>query len=135
MRNSEWGVRTSEPASGVHSAFRIPRRIPLDQWAGQDSNLCRVTPPDLQSGAIDHSATCPVRLSRGRASGGTRTHHRRFTNPLLYLLSYAGSDAAAGEFQVRDRLPAPQAEIPSCPPIVSTGPRTDTGRSGGVRFP
>ena len=29
------------------------------KWAGQDLNLCRVAPSDLQSDAIGRSATCP----------------------------------------------------------------------------
>ena len=53
------------------------------------------SPPDLQSGAFDRSATCPSFSKsaggsrRDSARGGTRTHNRRFTKPELCQLSYA----------------------------------------------
>ena len=33
------------------------------KWAGQDLNLCRDNPSDLQSDAIGRSATCPFTAS------------------------------------------------------------------------
>src|SRR4029079_4253159 len=93
------------------------------------------SPPDLQSGAIDRSATCPVQrpTARGRASGGTGTPDQRFTKPLLYQLSYAGGTGRRGGIQVRTRRRIVQAEIPVRRPIVSAGRRTDTGPGGRVR--
>jgi hypothetical protein len=41
--------------------------------------------PDLQSGAIDRSAICPLCPGGAhQARGGTRTHNLRFTKPELY---------------------------------------------------
>ena len=72
-------------------------------WAGRDSNPRTPKRPDLQSGAIDRSATCPSparevlrredlvykRPTECReARGGNRTRNLRFTKPLLCQLSY-----------------------------------------------
>ncbi len=78
------------------SYSRFVCQIRSGLWAGKDSNLRTRTGPDLQSGAFNHSATCP-RLSRvtgvwdGRAGGGTRTPNLLITSELLYQLSYASS--------------------------------------------
>ena len=74
------------------------------EWVRRDLNPRTPKRPDLQSGAIDHSATYPFfrppphrvrsrRPSEGKASGENRTHDLRFTKPLLYRLSYAGTIA------------------------------------------
>ena len=57
-------------------------------WAGRDSNPRRPKSPDLQSGAIDHSATYPRFFSkRERATRRNRTDDPQFTKLLLYQLS------------------------------------------------
>ena len=38
---------------------RYARRLKLTEWAGEDSNLRSPGAADLQSAAIDRSATCP----------------------------------------------------------------------------
>ena len=78
--------------------------IPQKKWAGEDSNLRRHEPSDLQSDAFDRFATCPATLlnngsaSRSelnfspvfkRAGYRTRTDDLLITNQLLYQLSYA----------------------------------------------
>src|SRR6476620_11135315 len=89
MRSSECGIQTVGP--DFNSAFRTPHSA-LESGQGGIRTPEGTSPPDLQSGAIDRSATCPVQrpTAHGRASGGTRTHDQRFTKPLLYQLSYAG---------------------------------------------
>ena len=51
---------------------KVRRRRELKGWCqGLDSNQCRVTPPDLQSGAFDHSATlAPGRRPRVYPAAG-----------------------------------------------------------------
>ena len=51
-------------------------------WAGMDLNHRRLTPADLQSAAIDHSATDPT--IKTRAIGGIRTPDPLITNQLLW---------------------------------------------------
>jgi hypothetical protein len=75
-------------------------------WRGEDSNLRRPQPTDLQSVPFDRSGTSPVSLSsfschhffrkltsktgqKIGAGDGTRTRNRLITNQLLYRLSYA----------------------------------------------
>ena len=48
-----------------------------------DLNHRRLTPADLQSAAIDHSATDP-KLTKNRAIGGIRTPDPLITNQLLW---------------------------------------------------
>ena len=49
-------------------------------WAGMDLNHRRLTPADLQSAAIDHSATDP----NNGAIGGIRTPDPLITNQPLW---------------------------------------------------
>ena len=53
--------------------------------------------PDLQTGAINHSATPP-----NGADEGTRTLNLRFTKPLLCQLSYVGEQSPSGPFDKKD---------------------------------
>ena len=75
-------------------------------WWGEDSNLRRHSPTDLQSVPFSHSGTPPQRRANTRrqhtlhlpmqgisargASGGIRTPDPLITNQPLYRLSYAG---------------------------------------------
>ena len=53
----EWGVWNSRPRSHTpNSIFHIPNP---NRWAGEDSNLRRHKPADLQSAAFVHFATDP----------------------------------------------------------------------------
>ena len=76
----------------------------LKKWAGEDSNLRRHEPSDLQSDAFDRFATCPTTLLNSttplleanydlhqfkRAGDRTWTDDLLITNQLLYQLSYA----------------------------------------------
>lgn len=60
-------------------------------WREKDSNLRRITPTDLQSVAIGHSATSPhipaLTYKIDGADYRNRTYDRRFTKPMLYQLS------------------------------------------------
>ncbi len=71
-------------------------------WAGEDSNLRRLMPTDLQSVAFDRFATCPSSLTpaaipipprpdptKARAGDQIRTGDLLITSQLLYQLSYA----------------------------------------------
>ena len=58
-------------------------------WAGMDLNHRRLTPADLQSAAIDHSATDPsilytTSITKNRAIGGIRTPDPLITNQPLW---------------------------------------------------
>jgi hypothetical protein len=82
------------------------------EWGGEDSNLCRLAPADLQSAPIGQLGHLPntlstLKLSEGRRAGkspgprrhggpgkggageGTRTPNHLITNEMLYQLSYA----------------------------------------------
>ena len=52
-------------------------------WAGMDLNHRRHTPADLQSAAIDRSATDP-KYKKNRAIGGIRTPDPLITNQPLW---------------------------------------------------
>lgn len=64
--NSECGTRIAEfnSLTSFHSAIRVPHSAFPPEWAGRDSNPRTPKRPDLQSGAIDRSATCPIALPR-----------------------------------------------------------------------
>ena len=59
-----------------------------------DLNHRRLSPSDLQSDAIDHSATLPKKIVAGALCNGAgdqiRTDDLLITSQLLYQLSYAG---------------------------------------------
>ena len=104
------GRRDSNPRPSAWKADALPTELlplveagpaarappdPLSQAVGREGfeppNSER---PDLQSGAFNHSATCPgvstpYRVRPGRAGEGTRTPNLLITNQLLYQLSYA----------------------------------------------
>ena len=64
------------------------------QWAGQDSNLCRLAPTILQTASFSHSDTDPNFIDssvENEAEDRTRTRDPLFTKQLLYQLSYFGS--------------------------------------------
>jgi hypothetical protein len=98
-------------------APRVPVK-PLNrnclEWGGEDSNLCRLAPADLQSAPIGQLGHLPNsfpsgklndppqggkarlhgasdRAGTGRAGEGTRTPNHLITNEMLYQLSYASS--------------------------------------------
>ena len=86
IKSAEYRKETTEASSipNPHSEFRNSL-----EWVRRDLNPRIPKEADLQSAAIDHSATYPFSTTT-RASGENRTHDLRFTKPLLYQLSYAG---------------------------------------------
>ena len=78
---SKSGRRDSNPQPSAWKADALPTELlPQLLWAGMDLNHRRLTPADLQSAAIDHSATDP----KNGAIGGIRTPDPLITNQPLW---------------------------------------------------
>ena len=70
-------------------------------WRGEDSNLRRHTPADLQSAPFGHSGTSPHALDALDALGAdgqNRTGYLLITSQSLYLLSYIGPTTTRPRF-------------------------------------
>ena len=57
------------------------------EWGGEDLNLRRQLPADLQSAPFGHSGTSPTL----ELAGGIEPPNLRITNPPLCLLSYTSA--------------------------------------------
>src|SRR5882672_11395907 len=113
----------------------LPRRILFPSfarslWRGEDSNLRRRSPADLQSAPFGHSGTSPrPSRPRRRADGRSRTGDLLITSQPLYRLSYIGTSPVLGPYSpncavknpprsIRARLPIGRGEKTRWPPLT-----------------
>src|SRR5947199_9663212 len=80
------GNRTRDPELGRLALYHLSYSR-VSKWRGEDSNLRRHTPADLQSAPFGHLGTSPHLASRtvdARADGRSRTDDLLITSQLLY---------------------------------------------------
>ena len=118
-------VDSSQWAAGSENRSGFPahcsRPTAHCRWVGRDSNPRTPKRADLQSAAIDHSATYPVVLPRlpGASSGRRRQSQRWDSNPrpTVYKTVALPTElrrhaTGRGELKLRDDPSAVQAEFP-----------------------
>src|SRR2546430_2820828 len=107
------GRRESNPRPRAWKARALPPELlPRLEWRGEDSNLRRHTPADLQSAPFGHLGTSPHMASR-RASRWSESNRRPADYKSAALpLSYIGGPR---------RVDSPRAPRP--PPSPGTPPR------------
>ena len=136
-RPSAWKA-DALPTELLPQGERVGRRVPeLTRWAGEDSNLRRHKPTDLQSVPVDRFGTCPSGQKPGRpeaalerAGEGTRTPNLLITNQLLYQLSYAsGSSRSTGPPEGFARTRRGKYGSPVGGVNAAAPPKTDYGGS------
>src|SRR5256886_2826148 len=119
------GRRESNPRPRAWKARALPPELlPRLEWRGEDSNLRRHTPADLQSAPFGHLGTSPHMASR-RASRWSESNRRPADYKSAALpLSYIGGPGRP--------IARPRPPLPAFPPHPPPPP---AGRSGPTRNP
>src|SRR6056297_19414 len=97
-RQKQSGRRNSNPRPSAWKADALPTELLplLSQWGGQDSNLRRRMPADLQSAPVGRFGTSPIihMLSRWRDSNPRPADYK---SAALDQLSYIGFNISQNE--------------------------------------
>ena len=146
-RRLDWsGKRDSNPRPRAWKARALPtelfplsrRRTQLYWWRGEDSNLRRHKPADLQSAPFGHSGTSPLGRpsapSRWRESNSQPTDYKSVALPLSYIGKPTLKRKTYSDGSTESSLPAIEAHfLLARPPTATHAVRVGFPTPGGPR--